>query len=372
MPQKTINILLVEDNPGDVAFLSRMLAKGGNFSFNLTTIELLSQFPRFPTKDQFDIILLDLSLPDSQGLQTFTLVQGLAPGVPIVVLTGLDDEELGIQAVRLGAQDYLVKGQVDKNLLIRAFRYAIERKHTEERLLAYQKQLRTLASKLSRTEEQERRNIANDLHDNLAQNLAIAKMRLGPLLKTSAVGEISDSLNEIRTLIGQAIKYTRSLIFEISSPVLYTLGFESAIESLIEHFEAQYHLPISFEKDQWPKPLDDDIQGVLFRAVRELLINTVKHAEASEVSVSIQKINNHIRIKVEDNGRGFDPSQIRLNGEESGGFGLFHIRERIDFLGGAFEINAQSGHGTCVTLQVPLKGSIKRHDNKGVNKIYEY
>lgn len=122
MGENSINVLLVEDNPGDAHILRRMLS--GNRDFVLTQIELLSQIPACVEQNRFDIVLLDLFLVDSHGIETFLAAHALLPGVPIVVLTGLDDEDLGTRAVRQGAQDYLVKGQVDRNLLVRALRYA--------------------------------------------------------------------------------------------------------------------------------------------------------------------------------------------------------------------------------------------------------
>ncbi len=101
---------------------------------NLTCVGTLGEGLARLARDRFDAVLLDLSLPDAQGLNTVTQVLATSPGIPIVVLTGYDDQELALQAVQQGAQDYLVKGQVQADLLSRAIRYAIERKRTEDRL----------------------------------------------------------------------------------------------------------------------------------------------------------------------------------------------------------------------------------------------
>ena len=122
-----IKVLLVEDNPGDARLLREMLVEAAYALFKLTHVERLSEALKRLSEEAFDLVLLDLSLPDGQGLETFTTVHAQAPGVPIVVLTGLDDETLAVRAVQAGAQDYLVKGRVDGDLLMRAMRYAIER-----------------------------------------------------------------------------------------------------------------------------------------------------------------------------------------------------------------------------------------------------
>ncbi|MBN1689602.1 MAG: GGDEF domain-containing response regulator [Dehalococcoidia bacterium] len=129
-----INIVLVEDNPGDARLISELLkdVKGGRYQ--LEHVDRLSSGAEHIRKGPVDVILLDLGLPDCSGLDGLTTVKGIAEQVPIVVLTGLDDEAVAVAAVQTGAQDYLVKGQVDGNLLWRSIRYAIERKQLEQRL----------------------------------------------------------------------------------------------------------------------------------------------------------------------------------------------------------------------------------------------
>jgi PAS domain S-box-containing protein len=127
-------VLLIEDNPGDARLLQEMLAEIGDASFKLEWVDLLSKGLDRLTRGDIDAVLLDLSLPDSRGLDTFTQVYAHAPHIPITVLTGLDDTTLAVRAVREGAQDYLVKGKIDGNLLTRTIRYAIERKRTEKAL----------------------------------------------------------------------------------------------------------------------------------------------------------------------------------------------------------------------------------------------
>ena len=134
MKNKPINVLLVEDNSGDVRLIREMLADKEAALFAVTCAGRLSTGLEHLSEETPDVVLLDLSLPDSKRLDTFVRMQRHAPQVPVVVLTGLDDEEMGIQAVWEGAQDYLVKGEVDGHLLVRSVRYAIARKRCEEAL----------------------------------------------------------------------------------------------------------------------------------------------------------------------------------------------------------------------------------------------
>lgn len=136
-----IKVLLVEDNPGDARLIQEMLADAANARFTLVHADRLSAALETLADAEVDVVLLDLSLPDSHGLDTFAKVQAAAAALPIIVFTGLDDEELGTRTVHGGAQDYLVKGQVDSNLLVRSMRYAIERKKVQKQLAAYTEQL---------------------------------------------------------------------------------------------------------------------------------------------------------------------------------------------------------------------------------------
>jgi len=132
MPEERINILMVEDNPGDARLIREMLAEANEGSFSVEHVSQLSTGLERLTQSGIKMVLLDLSLPDSHGLNTFTQLHAHASDIPVIILTGLDDETLGQIAVREGAQDYLVKGQITSLTLARAIRFAIER----QRLLA--------------------------------------------------------------------------------------------------------------------------------------------------------------------------------------------------------------------------------------------
>jgi PAS domain S-box-containing protein len=134
MAGRLIKVLLVEDNPGDVCLLQELLNDVAADEVTLIPVEKLAIAVQCLEQESFDVILLDLSLPDSQGIDTFLKIHRQAPAIPIIVLTGLDDETLALRAMQEGAQDYLVKGQVNGDLLVRSMRYAIERQGVEEAL----------------------------------------------------------------------------------------------------------------------------------------------------------------------------------------------------------------------------------------------
>ena len=134
----------MEDNPGDARLLREVVREAEGAHIQLTHVDTLAKALAKLDADDFDVVMLDLSLPDADGLETLVRTHAQAPSVPIVVLTGLDDEELAIKAVREGAQDYLVKGQVTGQLLVRAMRYATERKRAVEALQRSEEYFRSL------------------------------------------------------------------------------------------------------------------------------------------------------------------------------------------------------------------------------------
>ncbi len=225
-----------------------------------------------------------------------------------------------------------------------------ERKRAEEEISHYQKQLRALASQLALAEERERRRLATELHDRIGQTLALAKIKLSGFLQSTSHSGPGSSLVEISRMIETTIQDTHSLIFEISPPVLYQVGFEAALEWLTEHFQEQYGLPISLKIDGKRVTLGEDLRIVLFQAIRELLVNVIKHAKASRAKILMKYVRNNLRIIVEDDGAGFVPDGRQGTDR---GFGLFNIRERLHHLGAEILIESSPGEGTRITLIIP-------------------
>ena len=238
-----------------------------------------------------------------------------------------------------------------------------QRKLAEKKLITYQNKLRSLASELSLAEERERRLIAAELHDRIGQTLAMTKIKLGALRELALSPNLVKGLDEIRGLIEQTIRDTRSLTLELSPPILYELGFEAAVEWLTEQIQEQHGILIQFESDSQLKPLSQDVRVLLFKVVQELLHNVVKHAQARTAKVSLRRNGDKIRIVVEDGGVGFYTDEARSRTGQMGGFGLFSACERLDHIGGHFEVNSKPGHGTRVTILAPL--NTKKRNAKG-------
>ena len=249
---------------------------------------------------------------------------------------------------------------------IAMFEDITERRENEERIRTYQEQLQSLASELSLTEERERRRLATVLHDHIAQLLVLAKDKFEKMQESSVVRALIKPMEEVRRLIEESIRYTRALIFELSPPILYDLGFEATMEWLAEHMEEQYGLKVEVENDDLPKPLDNEARVLLFRGVRELLFNVLKHAQTKSAKVRLRGEEGQLRVIVEDNGVGFAPDRLISATGKVKGFGLFSVRERLNYFGGSLEVESIPGEVTRVSLVMPLqsKGKPKKSRTK--------
>jgi len=229
-----------------------------------------------------------------------------------------------------------------------------EHKKEEQQLKAYQYQLRNLASELTLAEEKERRRIASELHDSIAQELVVWQMKLEEIQDSASTKEIAESLGEIVKGIEKTTQVTRTLIFEISPTILYELGLEAALEWLAEIFQQEHGITMHVNYDSRQKSLSEDVEVFLFKAVRELLINVIKHAQAERVQISIVRSTADMIISVQDDGIGIKVSPEDFQRIGMTGFGLFNIRERLHQIGGRMEIDSRSKQGTRVNLMAPI------------------
>ena len=182
----------------------------------------------------------------------------------------------------------------------------------------------------------------------------MVKIKLGACREPAIRAGMEEHLDEIQSMLDQIIADTRSLIFEISPPVLYELGFVPAVEWLTEQIRERHGLKITVEDDRLSKVMDEHVRVLLFQAVRELLVNVIKHARAGSASVAIQREGDWIRVTVSDDGIGFDPAAVRSSMGGQGGFGLFNIQERLASIGGNLEIVKSGAKGTQIALRAPL------------------
>ena len=393
MESERLKILLVEDILIYVSLLENMLA---GFGISLEPVNNLSDAMSFAGQGVYDAVLLDLGLPDSQGLETFIKFHAMYPELPVVILSGLDDEALAAKAVQFGAQDYLVKGpylsrgEAGKNLLVRAIRYAIERHHiqkdlrherdmletrvaertaqlekelverrrveealrlSENKLRQYNQRLRYLTTKLVSAQEDERRRLSMELHDEAGQSLTALKLNLAlvraHLSSSELIGQIEAAINLTETTMDRL----RSLAHNLRPPALDALGLDQTLGDYCQRIARQSGIRVAYNCVDLPS-LPEHFQISLFRVLQEALTNIIKHAEAGHVDVFLHQEQGMVVLEVRDDGVGFDPSSV-LKGKDRG-IGLQGIEERMEALGGSVKISSQPGQGTRLLAEVPF------------------
>jgi PAS domain S-box-containing protein len=234
----------------------------------------------------------------------------------------------------------------------------LEQRVTERTALAEQRaiQLRALALQMTQAEQKERRRIAHILHEHFQQLLVAAKFHVDRLRRhpddapTEALQKINDTLNE-------AIRSSRSLTVELSPPILYDVGLTQALCWLARWMQERYGLQVTATVDPAAEPAEEDLRVMLFTAVRELLLNVVKHAGVAAASIEMTCQHDELRILVSDAGKGFAPSHCPQQTDLTAGYGLFSIRERLHQIGGRLQIDSAPGAGTqaCITVSARLQ-----------------
>ena len=214
-------------------------------------------------------------------------------------------------------------------------------------------QLRLLTAELKLTEERERRDLAQDLHDGLGQFLAILKIKMTSIKESERRGTLNQAFREIEDLIDQANQSIRSLMMQLSPPVLQALGLAPALEWLAEEMDRVYKLSVQIETDKTQITLEEPAKTTIFRAVRELLINVAKHAHCDKAQIRCANEAGRVVISVTDHGDGFSYNAYAGIDNGESGFGLSSIKDRIEYIGGEMSVVSASGVGTTVKIVFP-------------------
>lgn len=383
MAEAPAHLLLVEDNPGDARLLQEDLAESTQPRFTVAHVVRLSEALSCLQADRFDLILLDLSLPDSRGLETVKRIRTESPRTPMVVLTGLADEATGVEAVREGAQDYLVKGQSDRPTLFRAIRYALERHRIEATLARYRDQLEELVAqrtralattnevlqgeilersraeealkaarrKLETDREAQRRRLALELHDAIGQELIGLKLALEHVhsrsrttLAPEPLKALAGAIDKCMSLVGKV----RTISHGLYPTMLESLGLAAALRTLAEYHRAIVPVTVRYDETLESARFPTEAEIAVFRIAHEALLNAVRHGRASQIEIRLNFEGDALVLCVTDNGIGFDPD--RSTGK---GLGLISMRDRASTVGGELIINSQRGE-TSVRARIPV------------------
>lgn len=472
-----LNILVVEDNPGDYFLFTEYLRLTNLPIRELYHAEKLQEALEIIQDHTPDLIFLDLTLPDSEGIHSFTRLNDQAPHISIIVLSGLSDTQVALNTIVTGAQDYLVKGEFDEKLLAKSIQYSIERKkilqkvvenyeryntlikatndtiwdwdlrtneilwnegitnifgfksidvqntiewhnqkiHPDDRervmqkidqcihegkdqwqeeyrylsatgtyrfvfdrgyilrtdqrkpyrvigammditerkkmqeeLLRSQIETQKLITQITiQTQEQERREIGRELHDNINQILATAKLCVDMAMNDEDVRK--ELLYKSYDNISKAINEIRYLSKNLVPPSLGDIGLKEALLEMIENMTVSPDLNIRIKaNDQHIETLSNNKKLILYRIVQEQMNNIVKHARATQADIELKTSRKKAHLIIKDNGIGFDPKQ------KAKGIGLNNIVSRVEMQNGNMEIISSNGHGCVLKVDIPL------------------
>ncbi|MCK9590567.1 MAG: response regulator [Methanoregula sp.] len=341
-----MTILLIEDNPADVEMIRELLSDRKGSFFDIVCADRLSAAKPYFAAGGIDIIILDLGLPDSHGLDTLRRVRDQAKEVPIVVLTMLDNEETGLNALKEGAQDYLVKGQMNGPLIARSLRYAIERGRIEKELKKNRDSLEELVA--------EKETLLREIHHRVKNNLQL----ISGLLDMTRMNSSDESTNSILTdmiLKIQTMAQVHTRLYESKQigKINITDQCRDQITALSNIFSHKGHeISCTINPEEIFLPVDQALPCSL--VVNEILSNAYKHAfkgrEKGTIEISVVQVNSRIRMTICDNGAGL-PDNFDIS--RSKGLGMSLIRTIVQHqLKGSLTFKSQQG--TKISLEFPV------------------
>lgn len=473
-----LTVLIVEDNPGDLFLLEETLRMTRLQFESIIKARSAAEAISVLQSQAISAVLLDLSLPDSSGFNSFEQINEYASAIPIIVLTGLADMDLALETMSNGAQDYLIKGEFDERLLAKSIQYSIERNRIRESLRESNESYRNLfynnpmpifiwniltyrilevndaaldeygytreellgmsmlelrpegdhertrifaeefrVSNVDRksstwthrkkngeiivldisshkidykgvpailaihnnitekvrleekleeerlmkqkeiteasiqVQEKERYDISTELHDNVNQQLTVAMMYIASAQQKSPEG--AELLRQSSTFILNAIEEIRKLSQNLVTPLIKHFGLSKAIEGLLEDVSAVNNFQIDLTADSfYEEDIIYDFKLSLFRIVQEQMNNIIKHAQAKNVNIELSRTDDKIRLRVSDDGIGFDPNQQRK------GIGIYNIISRADLYNGVAQIDSAPGSGCTITIIFPITDEI--------------
>ena len=407
MSSAPIKVLLVEDDLGDADLICELLELVDSTSFQVTQSRRLQEALQYLRKEPFDLVLLDLSLPDSHGLSTVSQVCTQAPIVPIVVLSGLEDESAAIEAVQKGAQDYLVKGQVESDLLVRAIRYAIERSKIRQLLNLREEQLQKVNEDLERRVEERtlQINLANEqlrsleveLRQALAQEKELSELKSRiittisheyrtPLTTIASSAELLevyghkwDNDKQLKHFqrIQSAIKHMTALVDDVlfvnkaefeklefnPAPLNLVAFINELIDELRSTVSDKYNLIFTSTGKFTNADLDEKLLRQIFT---NLISNALKYSpDGGKVQVRLTCEDNNVIFQVQDEGIGIpieDQQKLfesfarasNVGAIAGTGLGLSIVKKCATLHGGQITFESKMGAGTTFTVSLPL------------------
>ena len=403
MEAAQVRILIVEDEAAHAEAVRRAL-ETASFPIELRIVDSLDGYRKAVAENLPDIALVDLNLPDGNAMEI--LCQPPETGAfPILVMTSYGTEETAVKALKAGALDYVVKSpenfatiprvvintrrqwhllqerrqaeealrQARDELEGRVAERTQELRHTihilmlemtkreqaEKELKQSEEKLRFLSSQLLTIQENERKRLAAELHDELGHSLLTLKLNLRAVEKKLLPDQTSlqDEMNAQLEYIDQVIEEVRRLYYDLTPGNIEDLGLSRALSNLVEDFSESYRgIDWQVNIGAIDRLFSVPVQTMLYRIMQEGLTNIGKHAEPTRVEIFVGKENSRVVMQIKDNGRGFAADEV--NGQtRKKGMGLLALTERVNLVGGTLDLWSQENQGTSLTITIPVAKS---------------
>lgn len=342
-------LLVVEDNPGDYFLLEQYLRSGSLPVEKIFHANNMADATEIAKNNSLDICLLDLSLPDSSGVDSVITINRLLPQTPIVVFSGSSTIEIAIESISNGAMDYLVKGEFNNMLLDKSIQYSIERKRAIEELAHEKiKQQKFMTEIALQVQEREKNEFGRELHDNVAQILATAKMFLG--MAKSGKNVSVDVIGKSYEYVTLAIEELRKLSHSLVTPSLSGGNLQKVIKDLVDEINSfkKVRIELLIDEKLDEEEIDKSKELMIYRILQEQLSNIAKYANAKEAFITMKSEKGNLNLTIADKGVGFDTTAV------CNGIGLKNIKSRVDHYSGTLKIVSAPGQGCRLEVCVPL------------------
>jgi len=363
-----IRVLVADDEPAVREVLSDLLAGSGGFEL-VGLAEDTDRAVKLSVQQHPDVVLLDVRMRPSGGPAATREILAVSPGTRVVALSAYSDQSTVLEMLQAGAVGYVVKGSEhedvtgavrraahgEASISIETLRALVDgpgrgpapRAATSPDRGGRRRRVGTMV----RAQEDERKRIAGDIHDDSLQIMAVAAMRLGMVQDRVGDPDVRKALEQTRQSVQDAVARLRHLLFELRPRTLELEGLVPALQTYLE--ETLHESGTGFSlSDRLPEPPPPDTGAVVYRIAQEALINVRKHARATNVQVDLEPSDDGVLVRVTDDGTGFDTAAT----PETGHLGLASIRERAEMAEGWARISSEPGTGTVVEAWVPFIG----------------
>lgn len=354
---ETLRVLVVEDSELDYELLLANLVRDG-FEISSHRVEEEGEMRAALAQAQYDVVISDHNLPRFSSFAALATLKSTGLDLPFLVVSGESGEELAVETMLAGADDYIMKGRLKR--LAPALRRSLaaaairrEKSAAQAALAASEARLHELAAHLELVKDTERTAIAREVHDDIGGSLTAIKFDLAWLKRRLPDDtDIQQRLAATSMMLEHAAQASQRIMRSLRPGVL-DQGIAPALEWLTRNFRDRTGIATSFDANRTDVPLAEAIAMAVYRVCQEALTNITKHAEATTVAVSLFADAEQLSLEIADNGRGFG-GDARVKPDS---FGLTGMAERARALGGTLDIDSAPGRGTTLMLIVPLKAA---------------